>query len=756
MPPSDNSETVVEGQAAVSARSEKNTKQNLIGIKVGGRYLIERKLAEGGMGAVYLARDKPELHSRPVVVKVLLEKSLKNQWMVAKFQQEIESLTRLDDPGVVGIFDAGVLDDGTPYLVLQYVDGFTLRLALKPGGMDFEQTALIMKQVCRSVTAAHEAGILHRDLKPENILLQTAQGQRVRIIDFGVAKVRDSVSAANTATGLAPGTVSYMSPEQLSARPLTPASDIYALGMIAYEMLTGRRPFNPDSPFQMLDEQRTGVRLKLEDLRPNLPAAAAAVIMKALAFDPGQRFQRARDFGDQLAAALTGSEGEGTRLKEQSSTTVVNEARQTIDQVPKLETAHVLLMDLVGYSTLLIDEQSQRLQQLQEIVRNTEEIKSVVGTEDLLRLPTGDGMALVFFRDPEAATRCAVEVGRALRAHPEICLRMGVHTGPVYRLADINANMNVAGGGINMAQRVMDCGDAGHIIVSQRVADDLIQLSRWAPALHDLGETEVKHGVRIHVYNLFADDFGNPEVPTKFRVKSVRKIPVRSSAAMIVGAALLVALFWLGYTKLRFPSVTTQGNVPAAVTTAAVPEHSFSYSMVVQKYRNGKPYQKPYTIPGEINFEPDDRVQLLFTAGERGYLYLINKGPELRGPENCMILFPDNGKSALIEAQQTVQVPSPSQNPAYDWIGFDKEQGTEQLWMIWSTKPVPLFEDVKKWSNAKDLGEIKDATKEGQVREFLNVHEADSAQGKRDSEGTRTTVAAQGELLTYRINLQHH
>src|SRR6516162_2723281 len=216
MPQSDNSETVVEGQAAAPAESEANTKQNLIGIKVGGRYLIERKLAEGGMGAVYLARDKPELHSRPVVVKVLLEKSLKNQWMVAKFQQEIESLTRLDDPGVVGIFDAGVLNDGTPYLVLQYVDGFTLRLALKPGGMDFEQTALIMKQVCRSVTAAHEAGILHRDLKPENILLQqTAEGQRVKIIDFGVAKVRDSVSSVNTATGLAPGTVGYMSPEQL-------------------------------------------------------------------------------------------------------------------------------------------------------------------------------------------------------------------------------------------------------------------------------------------------------------------------------------------------------------------------------------------------------------------------------------------------------------------------------------------------------------------------------------------------------------
>jgi len=301
-----------ENQATLSTQPTLPAKASLIGLKLGGRYLIEKELGRGGMGAVYLARDKPELHSRPVVVKVLLEEALKNDWVVQKFQQEIESLTRLDDPGVIGIFDAGKLDDGTPYLVMQYVEGSNLRLRLKPEGMDLQAAANIIRQIGRSVTAAHDAGILHRDLKPENIMLrQTATGEQVKIIDFGIAKVTDSVSGVNTATGTAAGTVIYMSPEQLSARPLTPASDIYALGVIAYEMVTGRRPFNPESMFQLLEMHRGGVRVKPADLRPGLSAEAEAVILKALAFEPGDRYQRAQDFGDQLAGALIAESNTG-------------------------------------------------------------------------------------------------------------------------------------------------------------------------------------------------------------------------------------------------------------------------------------------------------------------------------------------------------------------------------------------------------------------------------------------------------------
>jgi class 3 adenylate cyclase len=182
-----------------------------------------------------------------------------------------------------------------------------------------------------------------------------------------------------------------------------------------------------------------------------------------------------------------------------------------------VEMAHVLFMDIVGYSKLPMNQQSQLLRQLQEIVRNTEEFRRAQASEQLISLPTGDGMALVFFLDPVAPTRCALAISSELRNYPEIKLRMGVHSGPVYRVADINTNKNVSGGGINMAQRIMDCGDAGHILLSKTAAEVLIQIHGWAEYLQDLGEAVVKHGERVHVFNLCTSELGNPETPAKFR-----------------------------------------------------------------------------------------------------------------------------------------------------------------------------------------------------------------------------------------------
>ncbi|MBA3320401.1 MAG: AAA-like domain-containing protein [Pyrinomonadaceae bacterium] len=184
----------------------------------------------------------------------------------------------------------------------------------------------------------------------------------------------------------------------------------------------------------------------------------------------------------------------------------------------KLEIAHVLFTDIVGYSKLPMDQQTSRLQELNRIVRETEEFRRAEAADQLIRLPTGDGMALVFFGDPELPLKCALAINRALRSdYPHVKLRMGVHTGPIYRMADINTSNNVAGGGINIAQRVMDCGDDGHILVSNTVAEMLGQLSRWAEAMHDLGEAEVKHGVRVRVFNVYGDGYGNAELPAKLQ-----------------------------------------------------------------------------------------------------------------------------------------------------------------------------------------------------------------------------------------------
>src|SRR5213080_4398186 len=161
----------------------------------------------------------------------------------------------------------------------------------------------------------------------------------------------------------------------------------------------------------------------------------------------------------------------------------------------RLQIGHVLFMDLVGYSRLLLDEQRQYMEQLTEIVRRTEQVRSAKEAGKLIRLPVGDGMALVFFNSPEAPVRCAIEISRALKDSPNIPLRMGIHSGPVNEVQDVNDQTNVAGAGINIAQRVMDCGDAGHILLSKRVAEDLAQARFWRAYLHDLGEFEAKHGV---------------------------------------------------------------------------------------------------------------------------------------------------------------------------------------------------------------------------------------------------------------------
>src|SRR2546423_2706579 len=171
----------------------------------------------------------------------------------------------------------------------------------------------------------------------------------------------------------------------------------------------------------------------------------------------------------------------------------------------KFEIGHVLFIDIVGYSKLLINQQSDQLETLKKIVRGTEQFRAAEAEGKLLRLPTGDGGALVFRNSPEAPVLCALEISRELKNHPELRVRMGIHSGPVNEITDLNEQANIAGAGINIAQRVMDCGDSGHILLSKRVADDLAQYPRWRSFLHDLGECEVKHGHKISVVNFHSD-----------------------------------------------------------------------------------------------------------------------------------------------------------------------------------------------------------------------------------------------------------
>jgi TolB-like protein/Tfp pilus assembly protein PilF len=204
----------------------------------------------------------------------------------------------------------------------------------------------------------------------------------------------------------------------------------------------------------------------------------------------------------------------------------------------KFEIGHVLFIDIVGYSKLRIDEQKEWLRRLTDTVLATAQVREATN-EQLVRLPTGDGMTLVFRNSSEEPARCALEIAQALKAHPQVSVRMGIHSGPVSEVIDVNGRTNIAGAGINTAQRVMDCGDAGHILLSKHVADDLEHYPRWQPYLHSLGECEVKHGVRIGIVNLYQNGAGNPQVPNKLKVLKQRR--VRARWATIATALLLLA-----------------------------------------------------------------------------------------------------------------------------------------------------------------------------------------------------------------------
>jgi TolB-like protein/Tfp pilus assembly protein PilF len=228
----------------------------------------------------------------------------------------------------------------------------------------------------------------------------------------------------------------------------------------------------------------------------------------------------------------------------------------------RLEIAHVLFIDIVGYSKLLTDEQSESLQELNQIVRNTEAAREAEAAGKLTILPTGDGMALVFSRSVEEPVECALEISRALRAQPSLPVRMGIHSGPVHHVKDANERENIAGVGINIAQRVMDCGDAGHILVSKRVADDLAQQRRWQPYLHELGDVEVKHGVVVSLVNLYAETIGNPAPPSRiektrgsipdFRVGTRKALSPFARAILIIVGLLIALIFVLAIVSVIF------------------------------------------------------------------------------------------------------------------------------------------------------------------------------------------------------------
>ena len=559
------------------------TAHPLVGMTLDDRYAIQEELGHGGVGAVYLARDR-KLHDKPVVVKVLLEKSLQNEWVVLKFQQEKEALSRVDHPGVVGILDNGEMPDGKPYLVMQFIDGESLRSLIKskPEGMDFQRTAALVKQMGSALNAVHDKRIFHRDLKPENIMLQAlGRGEeQVKILDFGIAKVKESILAPSTVTGTGTaGTIVYMSPEQLRGEKVTASSDIYSLAVIAYEMLTGRRPFSPDTIAHLAEMQREGVRAKPADLRPRLSGEAEAILLRGLSFNAKDRYQSAAEFGDDLSRALLNEE-------------------ETLRHV---QPAEIPPTEISPY-----DSPTSRQQ------------KTMVTPFD------------------------------------------------------------------NRGQK------------DEQKVEAKTHKRRWPMA----------------------------------------------AAALVVLALIAAGAYVLINRQTLF------GNLSKAAPPATAAERSLTYSLTVQKMREGRPYQEPFESSGQEIFENGYKFRLNFSSPQSGYLYMFNEGAGDNGGLIFNIIYPTpatNKGSAKLDASQSIQT---------NWNTFGGKAGTEEFWIVWSASPVGQLESARD-AAFKTEGTLTDASMVRTVKEFLTSHSEPKPETTKNTMKQQTDVRARTETLVKLVQLEH-
>ena len=298
----------------------------------------------------------------------------------------------------------------------------------------------------------------------------------------------------------------------------------------------------------------------------------------------------------------------------------------------KFEVGHVLFIDILGYSKLLINEQSEQIQKLKEIVRGTEQFQIAEAEGKLLRLPTGDGGGLVFRTTPEAPVLCALEISKALESHPELKVRMGIHSGPVNEVTDLNAQANIAGAGINIAQRVMDCGDAGHILLSKHVADDLEHYPRWKPYLHSLGECEAKHGLRIGIVNLYRNRAGSPQLPNKFKALKQRR--ARARWATIATALLLLAGMIAAFAIISKRSATSTfpGKSIAVlpfVNMSADKNDEYLSDGMTEELLNVLSKVKGLRVPGRSSsfaFKGNDNENIFRKVGEQLHVNTVLEG----------------------------------------------------------------------------------------------------------------------------------
>lgn len=407
----------------------------------------------------------------------------------------------------------------------------------------------------------------------------------------------------------------------------------------------------------------------------------------------------------------------------------------TSDQKPEM--AHVLFMDLVAFSTLTMEEQRRTIIRLQEVVRSTDSFRRAEAEKQLIALPTGDGMALVFFGDPTQASECAIEISRTVRNDPAIRLRMGLHTGPVYRMADINTNLNVSGGGINLCQRIMDAGDQGHILVSSTVAEVLAQLGNWNERLVNLGEHAVKHGVRLHFFNLTFESVGNADIPTKLAGSERRSGSQMKQWLLAITASLLVIAIPIFFV-LR----------PSWLRRATDGPAELSYWITAQRFKAGQPFRQPFELAREMIFDENYGIALNLSLAGPAYLYVLNDGPLADGRDSVNVLYPGDPDGARISDQTTARIPQEG------WFIFDAQSGPEKLYVIVGKATIPTIDNLYKGPRQNGHIVVTEASRLKTLRQWLAgvVVSENRVVKERD----RTIVRSTSNVFAQLIPLEHH
>jgi serine/threonine protein kinase/TolB-like protein len=509
------------------------------------------ELGRGAMGVTYLARDN--VLRRKVALKVIdvPAAARSSQAVRERFLREARAAAALRHPNVAAVFQFGASPNGSwCFYAMELVEGETLAIRVRRDGPLKAKLVLeIAIQITRALMAAAAQGVIHRDLKPGNIMLTRGDADtaelEVKVIDFGLAKaIADAGGEMDLTHGEFVGTPNFASPEQFESGPVDVRSDIYSLGATLWFALTGKTPFVGHSIEEIRRAQKSDA-LPVEQLKAaRIPSSLRSLLESMLAFEP---------------AARPGIQDLAAQLRRCSALTEIETAADVQKEI-QLEIAHVLFIDIVGYSKLSINEQHSAVDELTQIVRATEQFQKGEAAERLIKIPSGDGMALVFYTSPEAPVRCAIQISRGLKDHPRLHIRMGVHSGPVRGVVDVTGRTNLAGAGLNLAQRTMKCGDAGHILLSKHVAEDLSEFEEWRPLLHDLGTCEVKHGVQVAVINLWSDDVGNRQLPQKFQ--ALRKQRARVRWAEVAAAVLLLAGIVAAFVLVSKKSARSTSIVP--------------------------------------------------------------------------------------------------------------------------------------------------------------------------------------------------